>query len=121
MKDMSFEDSICNGHFGWSEMLISQDYSTEQLEDEQFLTAAIIELWSTRQRHSDEVKRERQCIRGLDSKLGQVLFQVKLRLSKPGRGGGWSAWLAKLGVSRALADRTVLRFAEYRRLHTEVL
>ena len=113
MKDMSFEDSICNGRFGWSEMLISQNYSTEELEDEQFLTATITELWSTRQHYSDEVKRERQCIRGLDLKLGQVLFQVKLKLSRPGR-GGWSAWLAKLGVSRATADRTVLRFAKSR-------
>jgi hypothetical protein len=114
MKDMGFEDSICNGHFGWSEMLISQDYSREQLEDEQFLTATITELWSTRQHHSDQIGCERQCIRGLDLKLGQILSVVKLRWSKPGRGGGWSARLAKLGVNRATADRTVLRFAKSR-------
>lgn len=116
MKRMSFEDSIFSGRPGWSEAVISPYFSKEELEDEKFLTETITELWSTRQHYSTEIKGERQCIRGLDQKLSQTLYQMKSMLSKPGRNGGWSSWLAERGISRATADRLSNRFAKSRGL-----
>ncbi|WP_162601407.1 hypothetical protein [Occallatibacter savannae] len=42
-----------------------------------------------------------------DAVLGHLLLLQKQKLSKLGRGGGWSAWLKQEGVPRATADRLV--------------
>jgi hypothetical protein len=120
MKKIRFEDSIFYGVPGWSEAVISPDYSKEELQDEKFLSETITELWTTRQHYSTEVKYERQCIRGLDSRLGQMFFQLKSILAKPGRNGGWSSWLAERNISRATADRLVVRFARSRGLYNRL-
>jgi len=120
VKDIKFEDSMFYGVPGYSEAVISRDYSIDELQDEKFLTETITELWATRQHYSIEVKGERQCIRGLDRKLGQTMFQMKLKLAKPGRGGGWLSWLTERGISRATADRLVVRFARARGLYDQL-
>jgi hypothetical protein len=120
MKEIKFEDTLFFGVPGYSPAVISPDYSIDELQDEKFLTETITELWTTRQLYSTEIKGERQCIRGIDSKLGQMMFQMKLILAKPGRGGGWSSWLVERGISRATADRLVNRFAKSRGLYDQL-
>ena len=43
---------------------------------------------------------------------------MKQLLARPGRSGEWSGWLKKRGISRATADRLVLKFE--RSLHPEL-
>ena len=42
--------------------------------------------------------------------LGERLCEVKKLVARPGRGGGWSAFLAAQGIPRASADRYVQRY-----------
>ena len=120
MKEIKFEDTLLFGVPGYSPAVISPDFSIDELQDEKFLTETITELWTTRQHYSTDIKGERQCIRGLDKKLGQLFFQMKMHLAKPGRGGGWSSWLAERKISRATADRLVNRFAKSRGLYDQL-
>lgn len=96
----------------WNPVTASGDFTEQELQDETFLTENIGHLWEWRQGYSIDAERNRKSIRGIDATLGQMFFNLKLILAKPGRNGGWSSWLAEHNISRSTADRLVRRFAK---------
>ncbi len=111
---MNWEETMFAGVEGLTPANLSPDYSTAEFEDENFLSSEINSLWAVRQQYDEGIKGHRTGIRKLDGALGQLLFNAKLLLAKPGRNGGWSSWLAERKIARATADRLVIRFAKSR-------
>jgi hypothetical protein len=91
--------------------LRSHRYNSEELQDEAFVSEAIVDLWQMRESHVNAMEADRKDLRSTDEALGQLLFQMKSLLAKPGRNGGWSAWLVEKNIPRSSADRLVSRFA----------
>jgi hypothetical protein len=56
-----------------------------------------------------------------DAVLGELLYQMKHKLCRLGRGGGWSTWLKQQKIPRSTADRLVLEHAEFYGLTGELL
>jgi hypothetical protein len=52
--------------------------------------------------------------------LGGLFFHQKRKLCRLGRGGGWHQWLKENRISRSVADRLTLEFAEYYGLTNEL-
>lgn len=100
--------------------LASTEYSNDELQNEEFLTNTIVELWSVRELYNNKHSQERNYIRHCDQCLGQLLYNVKGFVCKPGRNGGWSSWLAERKISRSTADRLVHRFAKSRGLEDKL-
>ena len=77
--------------------------------DEKYLSEEIDSLWANRQSYSRAIHAQKAEMRGFEKTLGEMLFTMKSILSKPGRGGGWSAWLKQrtIPIPRASADRIV--------------
>jgi hypothetical protein len=92
--------------------LQSPDYSPDELDNETFLTQSIVDLWETRQCYEEEVESDRRRMRHLNGTLGQMLFNLKAILARPGRNGQWSRWLADRNIARSSADRLVNHFAK---------
>lgn len=86
---------------------LSQPDPTSQ--DEATLSAEITQLWQVHQDCQSAIKQEAQQFRSLRSELGNLLHQMKGLLAKPGRSGGWSAWLKERRIPRATADRLVAK------------
>lgn len=86
-------------------------------QDEAALTAEIVQLWQVHQDCQSTIKQETQQFRSLRNELGKLLHQMKGLLARRGRNGQWSAWLKERKISRATADRLVLRFE--RSLHPD--
>lgn len=78
--------------------------------DESVLTSQIVQLWLVHQDCQSAIKQETQQFRSLRSELGKRLHQMKALLARPGRSGGWSAWLKERRIPRATADRLVTKF-----------
>jgi hypothetical protein len=78
---------------------------------EEYLTEQIDSLWANRQAYSSAIKAQQTEMRGFEKTMGEMLFTMKVILSRPGRGGGWSSWLKQRGIPRASADRMVQRYA----------
>jgi len=78
-------------------------------QDESALTAQISELWRLHTDYKGSIKNQTENLRSLRSELGKLLHQMKGLLARPGRNGQWSAWLKERKISRATADRLVLR------------
>jgi len=79
-------------------------------QDETALTAEISELWRLHSDYKGSIKMQTENLRSLRAELGKRLSEMKQVLAKPGRSGGWSAWLKERQISRATADRLVLKF-----------
>lgn len=77
--------------------------------DEGTLTAEISELWRLHGDYTASMRSQSQNLRSLRSELGKRLSEMKQLLARPGRNGQWSAWLKERKISRATADRLVLR------------
>jgi hypothetical protein len=114
MSEIRCEDSAASGQTGSNSTVVSPGFSIEELRDEEFLTATVTRLWTTRQQCSDKVACARQCLREMDRELGQIFHRVKSIASAPGRGGRWNAWLKGHGISRSVADRAIDKFAKSR-------
>jgi hypothetical protein len=48
-----------------------------------------------------------------DAALGELFFRQKQKLCRAGRSGGWHQWLKQNRISRSVADRLALEFAEH--------
>lgn len=71
------------------------------------LSTDIEKLWLVHQDCQSTIKQETKEFRSLRSELGKLLHQMKTLLARPGRSGGWSAWLKERQIPRATADRLV--------------
>jgi hypothetical protein len=76
------------------------------------LTQIITALWENRVRLSATRKMTAKELRNIRSNLAERLAAMKALLSRPGRGGQWSAWLREKGISRSTADRLSSRHSE---------
>jgi hypothetical protein len=91
--------------------LQSSNYNPDELQNERFLEEHIMDLWETRTCYGNAIRGERTGLRGVEHSLGQMLFNLKVVLCRPGRNGKWSAWLHEHHICRATGDRLVARFA----------
>jgi hypothetical protein len=80
------------------------------VQDEVALTAQITELWRLHTDNNGSIKSQTENLRSLRAELGKRLSEMKQLLARPGRNGQWSAWLKQNRISRATADRLVLKF-----------
>jgi len=69
--------------------------------------------WSQREYHRHIIDLQRAEILKVDAVLGEMLYRLKKKLSRVGRGGEWSAWLREHNIVRNSADRMILDFAEF--------
>jgi hypothetical protein len=94
-------------------------YRDELLANETYLSGEIIQLWEMHRCYSGDIKAEQFRQRCVGNTLGQLLLSMKRILVTPGRNGKWSGWLKEHGISRATADRLVIRYAEAHNMLTE--
>jgi hypothetical protein len=87
-------------------------YRDELLENEEFISYEIDQLWQRHQSCNNEIKSEQFRQRAVGNSLGQLLHAMKRILVSPGRNGKWSGWLKERKISRATADRLVIRYAQ---------
>jgi excinuclease UvrABC nuclease subunit len=79
-------------------------------ETEQRLATQIGELWSIHTQAQAAAAQSKEHLSQIRHQLGERLCEVKKLVARPGRGGGWSAFLAAQGIPRASADRYVQRY-----------
>jgi len=79
-------------------------------ETEQNLATQIGELWSIHTQAEAAAVQSKEHLSQIRHQLGERLYEVKKLVARPGRGGGWSAFLSAQGIPRASADRYVERY-----------
>jgi len=79
-------------------------------ETEQRLATQIGELWSIHTQAQAAAAQSKEHLSQIRHQLGERLCEVKKLVARPGRGGGWSAFLAAQGIPRASTDRYVQRY-----------
>jgi hypothetical protein len=94
-------------------------YRDELLTNESYLSVEIIQLWEMHRCYSTDIQAEQFHQRCVGNTLGQLLHHMKALLVTPGRNGKWSGWLKERGISRATADRLVIRYAQAHNLLNE--
>ncbi len=93
----------------FSESLTDTPQADSPSQDETALTTEIVHLWQVHQDCQSTIKQETQQFRSLRVELGKKLAAMKALLARRGRNGQWSGWLKERKISRATADRLVLR------------
>jgi len=91
--------------------LQSSEFLSGELKDEAKMTEHIEYYRKIHQGYEKAIGAERIRMKGVESGLGQLLFNLKQLLARSGRNGQWSAWLRERRISRAAADGLVLQFA----------
>ncbi len=81
------------------------DESPAETTFETKLTQEIVQLWSVHSQAESVLGRTREELRTLRLELGRRLYEMKLLLACPGRGGQWSKFLSAQRIPRASADR----------------
>lgn len=81
------------------------DESPAETTFETKLTQEIVQLWSVHSQAQSVLGRTKQELHALRLELGRRLYQMKLRLACPGRGGQWRKFLSAQHIPRASADR----------------
>jgi len=94
-------------------------YRDDLLANETYLSGEIIQLWEMHRCYSGDIKAEQFRQRCVGNTLGQLLLSMKRILVAIGRNGKWSGWLKERGISRATADRLVIRYAQAHNLLDE--
>jgi hypothetical protein len=79
----------------------------------QYLAGEIVSQWSRREDVRRAMITQQAEMLKIDGVLSGLLYEMKRKLCRLGRNGGWSAWLEQQKISRATADRLVLEHAEY--------
>ena len=79
---------------------------------ENSLSEEIGALWDEHVRVAGAKKATAQELRALRASLAEKLYEMKLLLSRPGRGGQWRGWLSTVGIPRSTGDRLVERHGE---------
>jgi hypothetical protein len=85
----------------------SGDTSTGIEATEAQLTSRICELWRVHVKANIAIGETREGLKRIRIQLSRRLHELKGILSRPGRGGEWSAFLASSGIPRSTADRLV--------------
>lgn len=80
---------------------------------DEYLSGQIVFLWSAREHSKHLMTIHKDEMLESDTALGELLFRQKRRLCRLGRGGGWHEWLKQNRISRSVADRLALEFAEH--------
>jgi hypothetical protein len=75
--------------------------------DEKHLTEEIGQLWKAHAKAQGNVRLNRDELKLIRTNLALHLRDLKLVLSRPGRGGAWSSFLAAQKIPRSTADRLV--------------
>jgi hypothetical protein len=86
-------------------------------ETEQRLATQIGDLWSIHTQAQAAAVQSKEHLSQIRHQLGERLCEVKKLVARPGRGGGWSAFLAAQRIPRASADRYVQQYEKT--LHPE--
>jgi hypothetical protein len=81
-------------------------------EIERNLATQIGELWSIHTQAEAAAVQSKEHLSQIRHKLGERLCEVKKLVARPGRRGGWSAFLAAQGIPRASADRYVQQYQQ---------
>src|ERR1017187_6758531 len=79
-------------------------------EDEQRLADEIAQLWEVHAQAKTTVTKTKGELKAIRELLSERLYELKQLLARPGRCGQWSSWLKERKISRATADRLVLRY-----------
>jgi len=87
---------------------------------DEFLCGEIVRLWSAREHSKHLVSVHNAEMSDSDAVLGELFFRQKRKLCRIGRGGGWNQWLTQNRISRSVADRLALQFAEHYGLAEEL-
>jgi hypothetical protein len=79
----------------------AQDPGERQLEKQ------IETLWASHAQAQSVVKKSRQELKDIRLQLSENLYELKSVLSRPGRAGAWSSFLAAQSIPRSTADTLV--------------
>lgn len=79
---------------------------------DEYLSGEIVRLWSAREHSKYLMSIHNSEMLDSDAALGELFFRQKRKLCRVGRGGGWHQWLKQNRISRSVADRLALEFAE---------
>lgn len=80
--------------------------------DDEFLAGETVLAWSNRRHSAALMNHYKAEVEQADAVLAPLLYRMKRRLSRLGRGGRWHAWLKQNRIERSCADRLVLSYAE---------
>lgn len=96
------------------EMFLSEDGSYRPLcpVDDEFVAGEIVNRWFHREDSRRLKNLHETDMLKWDAELAELLFRMKLKLSRLGRNGGWSLWLRQQNIQRSTADRLVAQYAE---------
>jgi hypothetical protein len=87
---------------------------------DEFLCGQIVFLWQAREHSKYLMNINKDDMLKSDEVLGELFFLQKRKLCRLGRRGGWHEWLRQNRISRSVADRLALEFAEYQGLADEL-
>ena len=79
----------------------------------EYLSGQIVFLWQAREHSKYLMNINKDDMLKSDEVLGELFFRQKRKLCRLGRGGGWHQWLKENRISRSVADRLALEFAEH--------
>lgn len=79
-------------------------------EAEEKLSAESLTLWSAHNLAQAAAKQSKEELQAIRLELGRRLSEVKERVSRPGRGGGFSAYVSAHGIPRATAQGLIARY-----------
>jgi hypothetical protein len=88
--------------------------SNEQLENE------ITSQWAIREFYRNFIDLQEAEVLKIDAILGELFFELKQKLSQPGRNGAWSAFLKQHNIMKNTADRLALDYTELHGLADEL-
>jgi hypothetical protein len=71
------------------------------------LTNEIADMWRDHSQAQTSIRKNRDELKRIRTNLSQRLHELKAVLSRPGRGGAWSSFLAAQRIPRSTADRLV--------------
>jgi hypothetical protein len=87
---------------------------------DEYLAGQIVFLWQAREHSKYLMNVNKADMLESDATLGELFFRQKRKLCRLGRNGGWQQWLQQNRISRSVADRLALEFAEYYGLTDEL-
>ncbi len=85
-----------------------------------YLSGEILAQWHNRKSFQREMNGLQAELSRIDGILSGLLYEQKKRLSRLGRNGGWSKWLAQHKIPRATADRLCMEHVEFFGLQHEL-
>src|ERR1700730_4830296 len=101
----AIEDVVCG-----VSVAVPSSEPNSSFETELRLATQIGALWSIHTQAEAAAVQSKEYLSEIRHQRGERLCEVKKLVARPGRGGGWSAFLAAQGIPRASADRYVQRY-----------